>query len=172
MNEPEIELVRAAKRGSREAAGELFDRYWDEARRVARAVCGRETLVDEVAQEAMVQAFASIRDFRGDGPLGAWLRRIVVTRGLNALRFERRFVPLEDAASLADLGGLPLPDPALRRAVASLPTDQQVALRLRYGLDLSPPEIAGALGVALGTVNSRLARALAALRVHLEVADV
>jgi len=172
MNEPEIELVRAAKGGSREAAGELFDRHWDEARRVARAVCGRETLVDEVAQEAMVQAFATIRDYRGDGPFGAWLRRIVVTRGLNALRSERRLAPLEEAASLAGRDDLPFPDPALRRSVASLPADQQVALRLRYGLDLSPPEIAAAIGVALGTVNSRLARALAALRAHLEVADV
>ena len=170
MRESDQSLVAAAKAGSRDAASELFSRHWDDARRVALATCRRRAMADDVAQDAMVQAFAALETFRGEGPFGAWLRRIVVTRALNALRDERRLVPLDDAD--APVWDEPhVGDAGLARAVSALPHDQRIAVQLRYGADLTPPEIADALGVAVGTVHSRLARALAGLRTALEVAD-
>lgn len=172
MEPSDHDLARAAAAGSRDAGAELFRRHWPQARRVARAVVGRDALADDVAQEAMVTAFASIRRYRGDGEFAGWLRRIVVTRALNALRAERRLVSLDAAADMPVDDAPHLADPALRDAVAALPGDQRIAVALRYGAGLTPTEIAQATGVAVGTVNSRLGRALARLRATLETADV
>jgi RNA polymerase sigma-70 factor, ECF subfamily len=172
MGDNDNELARAVGRGSREAAAQLFERHWSDARRAAHAICGRDALADDVAQEAMVQAFASIRSFRGDGPFGAWLRSIVVRRALNAMRSENRLVSMDVAGELTYDDQHVLPNGELRSALALLSPEQRVAVGLRYGLDLSPAEVAKATGVAVGTVNSRLARALAQLRTTLEVADV
>lgn len=171
MDADDTALARAAATGSVEAAEELFRRHWDEARRVAHAVCGRASLADEVAQEAMVEAFAQIRRFRGDGPFAAWLRRIVVTRGLNALRAERRTVGLDGLADVPT-DDAEVTDPRVLRAVNDLPPAQRVVVTLRYGLDLTPTEIAAATGLPVGTVGSRLARGLEQLRAALEVNDV
>lgn len=172
MEHSDHELVTLALGGSRDAGEVLFRRHWPHARRVAHAVCGRSSLGDEVAQEAMVQAFSSLGRFRGDGPFAAWLRRIVVTRSLNALRAERRLAPLDDA-ELAGTEDRPhIPDARLVAAVGALSQEHRVVVALRYGADMTPPEIADALGVAVGTVNSRLGRALARLREVMEVADV
>jgi RNA polymerase sigma-70 factor (ECF subfamily) len=171
MDRSDTALARDAAAGSSDAAGELFRRHWQEARRVARAVCGRHALADEVAQEAMVQAFAQIRRYRGEGPFGAWLRRIVVTRALDAMRAERRTTGLDALDGMAvEMPGTA--DPLLMRAVAGLPPEQRVVVALRFWLDLTPSEIAAATGMRVGTVGSRLARGLAALRSTLEVSDV
>jgi RNA polymerase sigma factor (sigma-70 family) len=58
---------------------------------------------------------------------------------------------------------------ALLGAVARLPSERRVVVAMRYWLDLDPPEIAAALGVPVGTVSSRLSRALSELRQLLEV---
>ena len=171
MEASDHDLARRAAQGSKDAAAELFTRHWSEVRRTAHAVCRRPALADEVAQAAMVQAFTGIAGYRGDGSFAGWLRRIVVTRALNARRGERRLAPLEAAGEMGVEDQPRLPDPSLADALAGLSDKQVLVLRLRYGLDLSPPEIAQALGVPVGTVNSRLGRALRQLRRTLEVPD-
>ena len=56
----------------------------------------------------------------------------------------------------------------MRAALAALDADQRAVVALRFWLDLSGPEIAAALDIPLGTVHSRLARALDALRTTME----
>jgi RNA polymerase sigma-70 factor (ECF subfamily) len=158
-------LVRRAREGSREAAGELFARHWPDAWRAALVITGRREMADDVAQDAFERAFAALARFDESRPFGAWLHRIVVNRSLDLIRRERRLVGME----LADqrTGGwrdVAAEDRALLAAVASLSEQRRVAVVLRYGLGYPPPEIAALLGVPVGTVHSRLARALEDLR--------
>lgn len=159
------DLVCAARSGSREAAAELFRRHWQGAWRVARAVTGRRDMADDVAQDAFERAFASLWRFDTARPFAPWLHRIVVNRSLDLLRSERRLVGLDAAGPLEhewrDLGG---EDRALLAAVAALSPQRRVVIVLRYGLGYAPPEIAELLGLPVGTIHSRLARALADLR--------
>jgi RNA polymerase sigma-70 factor (ECF subfamily) len=162
-------LVRRAQRGSREAAAALFARHWPAAHRAALAVTGSAASAEDVAQDAFERAFAGIGGFDARRPFAPWLHRIVVNRALDLLRRERRLVGLD---AVEEPGG-PDPwdgaeDPIALRAVAALDPDRRAVVVLRYLLDYRPPEIAEMLGIPVGTVNSRLGRALAELRDRLE----
>ena len=91
-------LVRKARNGSRDAAGELFGRYWPGAWRAALVLTGRREMADDVAQDAFERAFAALSRFDESRPFGAWLHRIVVNRALDLMRRERRLVGLDQVA--------------------------------------------------------------------------
>lgn len=161
-------LVREARRGSREAAAALFARHWPAAWRAAFAVTGRRALADDVTQDAFERAFAAIDRFDERRPFAAWLHRIVVNRSIDLLRAERRLVGLDAAGDLeaaaAEEGG----DGAALLALAGLSAERRAVVVLRHLLGYAPPEIAVILGLPVGTVNSRLGRAMVELRGRLE----
>jgi RNA polymerase sigma-70 factor (ECF subfamily) len=159
------ELVVRARAGSRDAAAELFGRHWPRAWRMARAVTGRRDMADDVAQDAFERAFAALARFDEQRPFGAWLHRIVINRSLDLLRRERRLVGLDSPDRIeSEWRDLEAEDRALLGAVESLAPQRRVAVVLRYGLGYPPAEIAAMIGVPVGTVHSRLARALEDLR--------
>jgi RNA polymerase sigma-70 factor, ECF subfamily len=168
------ELVRRARSGSRDAAGELFERHWPGAWRAARVVTGSRAMADDVAQDAFERAFAALGRFDERRPFAAWLHRIVVNRSLDLMRRERRLVGLDAPERLAgEWRDLASEDRELLEAVDGLGPQRRVAIVLRYGLGYTPAEIAEMLAVPVGTVHSRLARALDELRgEQLEEADV
>jgi RNA polymerase sigma-70 factor, ECF subfamily len=159
-------LIRAACDGDREAAGALFTRHWQPAWRVAYGITGRRALADDVAADAFERAFAALARFDGRRPFTPWLHRIVVNRALDLLRAERRLVggdlALEslEAAAPEEQGG----DAELLQAVHALPLQRRAVVILRYGVGMTPAEIAAVLDLPVGTVHSRLARALDQLR--------
>ena len=162
---PDADLVLAARTGSRDAAAELFRRHWPRAWRLARAVTGRRDMADDVAQDAFERAFAALWRFDRRRPFRPWLDRIVVNRSLDLLRAERRLVGLEAAGDPGgELRDLAAEDRELLAAVAGLAPQRRVVLVLRYGFGYGPAEIAALLGIPVGTVHSRLARALDDLR--------
>jgi RNA polymerase sigma-70 factor (ECF subfamily) len=159
------ELVQRARQGSRDAAAELFRRHWDSAWRLARTVTGRRDMADDIAQDAFERAFAALSRFDRTRPFAPWLHRIVVNRALDLLRSERRLVGLDAADRIeGEWRDLRAEDAALLQAVAGLNPQRRVVIMLRYGLGYPPPEIAALLDLPVGTVHSRLARALDDLR--------
>jgi RNA polymerase sigma-70 factor (ECF subfamily) len=167
----DAKLVELARRGSRDAAAELFTRHWPAAWRAALGVTGRRAMADDVAQDAFERAFAALSRFDERRPFAPWLHRIVVNRSLDLLRSERRLVGETDLERL-EWEDVASADRELLAAVAHLSLQRRVAVVLRYGLGYSPTAIAELLDIPTGTVNSRLARALEDLREHYEVNDV
>jgi RNA polymerase sigma-70 factor, ECF subfamily len=167
----DAKLVELARRGSREAAGELFSRHWPAAWRAAFAVTGRRAMADDVAQDAFERAFAALSRFDERRPFAPWLHRIVVNRSLDLLRTERRLVGDTELERL-EWQDLDSGDRELLVAVAGLSLQRRLVIVLRYGLGYSPAAIADLLDIPTGTVNSRLARALEDLRAEYEVNDV
>jgi RNA polymerase sigma-70 factor (ECF subfamily) len=128
--------------------------------------------MDDVMQEAYVRAFRSLHGFRRDAEVGTWLYRIVTNACIDELRRGgRRPQPVdvtEHAWARADTG--PGPDrvvgaaDAVLRALRTLPDDQRATVVLVDGEGVDNVTAARILGVAPGTVASRLSRARAALR--------
>src|SRR2546423_550274 len=165
-------LVELARRGSRDAAAELFARHWRSAWRAAYAVTGRRDMADDVAQDAFERAFAALSRFDAARAFAPWLHRIVVNRCLDLLRSERRLVSGDSELERLEWYDLAGGDRELLALVAGLSLQRRVVVVLRYGLGYSPTAIAELLGIPAGTVNSRLARALEELRADYEVNDV
>jgi RNA polymerase sigma-70 factor (ECF subfamily) len=165
---PDHELIGLARKGSVEAAGVLFDRYWPTAWSAAYAVAADRALADDAAQDAIQNAFGALERFDETRPFGPWLKRIAVNRAIDLLRSARR----REEAELHPwaLGEHPEDDLALwavADAVAALPEGRRQVVVLHYWLDFPLEEIAGVLGLPVGTVGSRLSRALAQLRIAL-----
>jgi RNA polymerase sigma-70 factor, ECF subfamily len=157
--------VRAAQRGSADAFAELFRRHWPRAHRAAYLVVHDATAAEDVAQEAFLAAVRSLERFDRRRPFGPWLHRIVVNRAIDyararELRREVAGAGVEpEAPDVADA-----PSEEVLAALAALPPDQRAVIVMRHLLGFTPGEIAKALGLPRGTVNSRLRRGLDDLR--------
>src|SRR3954453_15286926 len=122
----DAKLVELARRGSRDAAAELFTRHWRAAWRAAYAVTGRRALADDVAQDAFERAFGALARFDERRPFAPWLHRIVVNRSLDLLRYEGRLVGADAAREAAEWDDPRLGDRALLAAVSLLSEQRRV----------------------------------------------
>ena len=118
-------------------------------------------VASEAIDEAMARAaerWASVSEY--DAPEG-WVYRVALNWARSV--FRRKRPVLHPAELVWDV----LPDPDVTRAVAALPYKLRVVVVARYYLDWTNPEIVTGLGIPLGTVKSRIHRALAQLETSL-----
>jgi RNA polymerase sigma factor (sigma-70 family) len=127
--------------------------------RVAAAILRDEARAVDAVQDAFASAIRRRRQFRGEGPLEAWVWRMVV----NAALKERGRLSHTELTDFEVAATLEEPTP-VAEAIARLPERQRLALFLRYYADLEYESIATALQVSSGTVGATLNAAHASLR--------
>ena len=162
-----IELVEACLADERAASRALYERFARRARFVAARIVGEDE-ADDVVQNAFLQVFRRLHQFRRDSRFETWLYRLVVNEALQQRRRNRRW----PAASLPPRE-LPAPGDGRRGreerelldlALQSLPEDLRLLFVLREVDELSYRELAEIAGIPEGTVASRLYRARVELR--------
>lgn len=171
VNEPtarkEARLVRRAQHGDSEAVEALFIAHWPVCHRAAWLITRDAAAAEDIAQEAFVAAMNALDRFDRSRRLGPWLRTIVVRRAIDHTRARsaRREVDAEALGQLAAPVEAPqVPSDDLIAAVGELSLNRRIVIVLRFFLDMTPREIAGLLDLPVGTVNSRMRRALDELR--------
>lgn len=168
------DLVRGVQNGDNEAIAELFELYSAMIYTVIRNILYPYSDVDDIYQEACVQAFTSIHTLRQPERFGGWVKRIAICKAIDHLR---RTVATPRHYTL-DLDLVAPRNPAedvldehetwlVQRAVAELPVYYREVVVLYYWSDCSYAEIAAALGIPKGTVMSRLHKAKQLLGVSL-----
>ena len=160
----EASLVRAAQGGSERAVEELFARHWPDAYRTALLIAHDRAAAEDIAQEAFLAALRALPRFDRRRPLRPWLHRIVVNRAIDwararRLRGEVDVDAVAEVAAPADVTGLG----ELGAELGRLSPEHRAVVVMRYLLEFTPGEIAEALDLPRGTVNSRLRRGLDAL---------
>jgi RNA polymerase sigma-70 factor (ECF subfamily) len=169
-------VAERARGGSTSAFRELVSRSHASVFRLAAALVGDRDEAADVTQETYVRAWQRLHELRDPAAASSWLFRIArnVARDRRGSWWSRVRAPL-DAAAEALATAQPLaPSPhealeaaesaaAVQRALRLLPEKHRVVLVLREVEGMSYDEIADALGVAVGTVESRLHRARAGL---------
>jgi RNA polymerase sigma-70 factor (ECF subfamily) len=177
----EATLVQRCAEGDEAACAELVAEHQRMVIQLAVNLLGDRDEAMDLAQEVFLRVFRTIHRFRGHSSLRTWIYRIAVNQARNRHRFWRRRhradqVSLDQhIAAHGDFlsGGESTPDRVLaqkelatrlQQALDGLPFDQRTAIVLREIDGLSYEEIAYSLGVAVGTVKSRLTRARQALR--------
>ena len=171
----DTELVERAKHGDEDAYAVLVTRYQALAARTAYVITGSDADAEEAAQEGFVKAYFALDRFRAGAPFRPWLLRIVANEAIN----RRKAVGRRPTVGLSVALDRPSPDTALSPEGAALASERResvlgalrkmreedrLVIAYRYFFDLSEAEMADALGVAHGTVKSRLSRALVRLR--------
>ena len=127
------------------------------------------TAAEDVAQEAFLAAVRALDRFDRRRPFGPWLHRIVVNRAIDYARARELRREVADAGvepAVVDRADAPGDD--VLAALAALPPDQRAVIVMRHLLGFTPGEIASALGLPRGTVNSRLRRGLDGLQEAVE----
>lgn len=180
LPDDEAALIRAAQRGSLDAFNSLVLRYQDAVFTTAYRIMGETQIAADITQDAFITAYRQIATFRG-GVFRAWLLRIAANRCYDELRrYKRRpTVSVESMGGEESADAPDLPDPsetpeqialsnelqrAIQDCISALGAEQRVVLVMSDIDGLDYESIATAVGVALGTVKSRLSRARAALR--------
>jgi RNA polymerase sigma-70 factor (ECF subfamily) len=183
----EAALVQRCAAGDDIACAELVEEHQRMVFQLALHLLGDRDEALDLSQEVFLRVFRTIHRFRGQSALRTWIYRIAVNQARNRHRFWRRRhradqVQLDvHVAAHGDLpsGGEDGPERALAQkelaarlqlALDRLPFDQRTAIVLREVDGLSYEEIGYSLGVAIGTVKSRLTRARHALRIDLQEA--
>jgi RNA polymerase sigma-70 factor (ECF subfamily) len=185
----EAALVQRCAEGDETACADLVAEHQRMVVQLAMNLLGDRDEALDLSQEVFLRVFRTIHRFRGQSSLRTWIYRIAVNQARNRHRFWRRRhradqVSLDQHISThGDFlsGGENTPDRVLaqkelaariERALGELPFDQRTAIVLREVDGLSYEEIAYSLGVAVGTVKSRLTRARQTLRAELREARV
>jgi RNA polymerase sigma-70 factor, ECF subfamily len=176
--DPDRDLVDAARNGDHEAFASLVRRHQARIYNMALTSTRSAADADDLAQEVFVKAYRGLGAFRGDSAFRTWLYRIAVNLirthaarpGLFG-RFRRDDQPGEVDSDPLDR--LPAPGDfesdavrreAIDRALRRLPVELRTAVILRDLDGLDYKEIAGVLGIPIGTVMSRIARGRERLR--------
>ena len=180
----ELALIELCVAGDDAACSELVATHQRMVFSLALHLLGNRDEALDLSQEVFLRVFRMLPRFRGQSALRTWIYRIVVNQARNRQRWwRRRFrssqVSLDDhvaqCGELASTHEVP-PDRLVAsketaeriwRALDHLPFEQRTAVVLREVDGLSYDEIAYSLGVAVGTVKSRLTRARYALRAEL-----
>ena len=143
----------------------------DRAYRLAGLILGDSHEAEDAVQDALIVAWQSFDTLRERDRFGAWLDRILVNGCRDRLRRRKvvRFIPMD--GELERAGGDPFATVIERDAVlagiAGLTPDERIVVTLRFWADLPLDGIAERLGWPIGTVKSRLHRALGRLRTTL-----
>lgn len=178
------DLIRRAMDGDADAFEQLVLAHQKQVYNLCLRLSGNPDDACDLSQEAFLRAWRSLRQYQFGAEFSTWLYRLTQNVCIDFLRWQKRqkTVPLqmEDESGETER---PLPDPApgpeeqaqsselrqtLMAAIQQLPADYRDILVLRAVDDLPYEQIAELLGLKLGTVKSRLARARLQLKKILE----
>jgi len=176
------DFLQRAQAGDAEAFGELCRVNETRLLRQALTLCGNATLAEDLAQDTLVEAWRCLGRYNGRCQFFTWLCAILLNRYRNTVRqkrpvalsslarhdqdeFQNRIDNLTDPESLPDQAAQLREEAALvLQCIQSLPLKHQQVVYLRFYVDDSFEGIAAALGCSVGTVKSRVFRALDKLR--------
>lgn len=169
-------LVERAQRGDHDAFATLADAAIARLDAAARLILRDPELARDAVQETLIRTWRDLPTLRDVERFDAWVHRLLVNACLDLLRRRRRraieveLVPLH-SPSVADFSGGVVDRDLLDRALRALEPDWRAIVVLHYFLGMPMPDVAGCLGIPLGTAKSRLHRSLGLLRSSAAMAE-
>lgn len=167
MADADLELVARTRKGDLDAFGDLVQRHQAPLVRYLMHMVSNPADAEDVAQEALIRAYKALKDFRGQSAFKTWLYQIATNAARTHL--DKRRQRREDQAADGEREDLEVGSgeqverrivahDQLRRALAQLPDEWREAVLLRDIEGLEYREIAAALQIPIGTVESRIFR--------------
>ncbi len=182
------ELVQRVQAGDKKAFDLLVMKYQQRIIHVITGFVHDPVEAMDVAQEAFIKAYRAIPNFRGDSAFYTWLYRIAINTAKNYLTAAARRPPTMDVEASEATNYFDAPElkefetpenklmsdqleNTIHQAIADLPEDTAMAIRLREFEGMSYEEIAQAMDCPIGTVRSRIFRAREAIDKQIQSMD-
>jgi RNA polymerase sigma-70 factor (ECF subfamily) len=166
------DLVIRAREGDHDAFARLAAASIGRLNALARLLLSDYARAEDAVQDAFVDAWRDIPALRDPERFDAWLNRLLVRACQNVRRRDRRRTSIElpiatDGPASPDAQARVADAELLERGLRRLTLEQRSVLVLTFYLDLSQADAAATLGVPIGTLKSRLSRAIDALRAEI-----
>ena len=158
------ELAKKCIAGDRQAQERFYNQYKGRMMAVCVRYMSDKDLAADVFQEAFIKAFRLLPKWRGEGPLEAWLRKIIVSTALNELR-KKKMISLEEVNDGFVLSPQfnsaidHLSEQELLKLVAALPQGYRTVFNLYVMEGFDHKEIAALLGISDNTSRTQLLKA-------------
>lgn len=164
-------LVALARSGNGQAFAELVSRHQSKLRNLLRRLSNDPALADDLAQEAFLEAWRSIKNLRSSGAFGFWLKRVAINTWLKHTRSKDPLDAVDDKPDVpAIIERTSMNEEIdLDRALATLSKSERLCIVLSYHQGMSHGSIAEFTGMPLGTVKSHINRGLQQLRKLLRI---
>jgi RNA polymerase sigma factor (sigma-70 family) len=157
LSETESEIVAGCKKNDRTMQKALYDRYKSAMYSTAYRITGNSDLAHDVLQEAFIDIFENIDDFRFESAIGAWIKTIVVRKAIRLLKLEFQYETLEIVDKLTAIDETPdFSAEELDKAIQSLPVSSRAVFMLVEVEGYKHQEVAEILGISEGTSKSQL----------------
>lgn len=166
-----VALVNSCREGDRAAQYEIYKLYSKAMYNVSMRILNFEEEAEDVLQEAFLDAFARIKDFRQETTFGLWLKQIVINKSINYLRKRKVEFVSTDEIDVADVERCD--DDAeykveqVRKAIAELPDGYRIVLSLYLLEGYDHEEISHILKISENTSRTQFMRAKNKLRIIL-----
>lgn len=163
-----VKLVRKSKKGNNSAFSILIKSYEKDLYKVAIAMTKNDDDALDCIQEAILQAYISIKDLRQDEYFKTWLIKILINKCNALLKKNKKILNLD--VSIAENDKVEQSDRLeLKDSINSLDSDLRIIVILYYYEDMSIKDISESLNIPQGTIKSRLSRARSKLKEMLSI---
>ena len=163
------QLIVRAQQGDERAFADLTSVIGGRLDRAAYGILRDRDQAEDAMQAALVRIWRKLPTLRDPDRFDAWSYKLLIHACYAEAKRSRRSLTADfaDITQTDELGAV-IDRDELERAFRRLTLDQRTVLVLRHYLDLAPETVAEALGIPVGTVHSRVHRALDAMRASLE----
>jgi RNA polymerase sigma factor (sigma-70 family) len=159
-------LIEACKKGDHRAQVEIYKRYYKAMYNIALRIINDTAEAEDVMQESFLKAFSKLDTFSGEVTFGAWLKKIVVNKSLDAIKTRKTLISLESVPELPDNSGSEnyldyreLNIDMVKQAIYRLPDGYRVVLSLYLVEGYDHDEISEILGISNATSRTQYHRA-------------
>jgi RNA polymerase sigma-70 factor (ECF subfamily) len=161
------ELVERCRRGDRRSYGELYEKYAKAMYNTSLRIVNHTADAEDVLQESFCDAFAAIESFGYKSTFGAWLKRIVINKSINALRKRKMdIIDIEKTSAVHlpeeesyDEEAMKFKVDEIKKAVKELPNGYRTVLSLHLFEGYDQEEVAEILQISHATVRTQYMRA-------------
>ena len=153
----EDQLVEGCRKQRRKIQKQLYERYCDAMYTIAFRICNSHDIAGDALQEAFIQVFTDISQFRGESSLGAWIKTITIRTAIRKIKKENMFVQVPE---YSEAEGITWPEEMrgedLERAILALPEGARTIFLLIEVEGYKHREVSEMLNISEGTSKSQL----------------
>ena len=170
----EIQLVKRCLAGKADAQELLYRRYASRMFGVCLRYAKNKMEAEDIMQEGFIKVYQNLKNFRGDGSLEGWVRRIMVNTSINYYKSNLKYLQTMDIDDVSHQGSFSVDGTdnmglkTLLSLIQKLPEGYRVVFNMYVIEGYSHKEIADALGISENTSKSQLSRARKALQTKIE----